>query len=39
MKNQYFSPEFKFVFLNAERILTESDDKDPYVSDPFEPTK
>ena len=37
MKNIYSTPEFKVILLEAENVLTTSQDKDPYVEDPFAP--
>lgn len=36
MKNEYVSPEFKIILLNAENILQTSADRDPFVEDPFD---
>ena len=35
MKFEYVSPEFKIVLLSVENILTESEERDPFVEDPF----
>ena len=37
MKYRYTEPEMKIILLSAENILTTSDERDPYVSDPFDP--
>ena len=32
---EYSAPEFKLILIEADNVLTESDDKDPFVDDPF----
>ena len=36
MKN-YSTPELKIILLEAENVLSTSQDNDPYVEDPFAP--